>query len=89
MLPVCFRFLFPALEVSGDTHRAAAMHTVLSEFLLSSAFRAARKKSEAELNFPEKTRLLREKSTIVAFLKYRLSSALLKTRSEIWCKSGT
>jgi hypothetical protein len=35
------------------------------------------KKSEAELNFLDFFNLLREKPTIAAFLKYRLSSALL------------
>jgi hypothetical protein len=46
-------------------------------------FLHAAKKSDAELNFFENRDLLREKPTIPAFLKYRLSSALLKTRSDI------
>jgi hypothetical protein len=42
------------------------------------------KKSDAELNFRDQMRLLRGKPTNVAFLKYRLSSALLDFEGGIW-----
>jgi hypothetical protein len=56
------------------------MHAAVTKF----RFSLQNKKSEAELNFAEKMRLLREKPTIVAFLKYRLSSALLDFEGAIW-----
>jgi hypothetical protein len=56
--------------------------------VIYSAFCARTKKSEAELNFLEKSSFLREKQGIVGFLKYRLSSALLDLEGEIWCQIG-
>jgi hypothetical protein len=43
-----------------------------------------RKKIKVELIFLEQRGLLREKPAIVAFAKFRLSSALLDSEGEIW-----
>jgi hypothetical protein len=61
------------------------MHTGITKFRFSNQ----NKKSEGELIFIEKTHLRREKPTIVAFLKYRLSSAVLDFEGAIWVTFGT
>jgi hypothetical protein len=52
-------------------------------------FRAALKKSEAELNLSNGCGLLRAKHCFVRIGKFRFSSALSQIQDEIWSQSGT